>query len=187
MSNEEDVVKAATVARFRQIATAYESYQQSINWHQAEIVRLQGEQATLSQQAQRCYATAELFGFDLVAASAASASASGEVAPSAGATASLTMTVSRSLTVKDFILSEAQQAHPNPVRASELRKKLEAQGLKLHEKTVGMSLYRLSQERMVERRGKADWYFVPESERQAPAGDGGEGPGDEPGLLLAAE
>jgi hypothetical protein len=67
---------------------------------------------------------------------------------------------------KDVALRLLKEAYPKPLRAAEVQKLAEAElGRKFHSKTPGMSLYRLAQDGMVERRGW-DWFFVPE-ERQA--------------------
>ena len=96
-------------------------------------------------------------------------------------------TDSRPKTIKDHVLEAAQQAYPNPIRASALRRLLEEKGIKVHEKTIGMTLYRLSQRGLLTRMGW-DWTFVPEDQRRAVAAEseGEESPGNDPGLLLEA-
>ncbi len=79
-------------------------------------------------------------------------------------------------TIREEVLAIAIGTHPNPVRATPLRKQLEKTRGPLHEKTVGMTLYRLSQEGLMRRLGR-DWFFVPPS---GGAGNpGGEAPGPE--------
>lgn len=69
-------------------------------------------------------------------------------------------------TVREFILAEALAAAPGPVRAADLRKKYEEKyALTVHEKTFGMTLYRLSERDFMRREGHADWYFIPEHAR----------------------
>ena len=68
-------------------------------------------------------------------------------------------------TIRDHILEELELAFPASMKAKRLRGKLEQLGFSVHSKTVGMSLYRLSNEGLVRREGKGDWFFVPESER----------------------
>lgn len=71
-------------------------------------------------------------------------------------------------TVREFILAEAEAAAPGPVRAADLRRKYEEKyGLTVHEKTFGMSLYRLSLLEYMRREGHADWFFIPEHQRPA--------------------
>lgn len=67
--------------------------------------------------------------------------------------------------VKDFVLAQVRQAYPQPILASEIRQMIENLGHDVHEKTVGMTLYRLSKKHRVRREGK-EWYFVPEEDRQ---------------------
>jgi hypothetical protein len=71
-------------------------------------------------------------------------------------------------TVREFILSEAQAAYPSAVRAADLRHKYEDLfAVPVHEKTFGMTLYRISQKTgRVRREGHADWFFVPPEDEQ---------------------
>ncbi|MDP1749633.1 MAG: hypothetical protein Q8L22_09250 [Reyranella sp.] len=65
-------------------------------------------------------------------------------------------------TVRDLVLSSLASAGSEGRKASAIRIEIEAQrGTKLHEKTVGMTLYRLSQETppRVHRRGRT-WFHV---------------------------
>jgi len=87
-------------------------------------------------------------------------------------------------TIREHVIDAAKQAYPSPIRASGLRRELEVKGIKIHEKTVGMTLYRLSR-RGILRRDGWDWFFIPEAERQTPAREE-ESPGSDPGLLLSA-
>lgn len=77
-------------------------------------------------------------------------------------------------TVRDALLSRLQQVHPKGAKAADLRQYLEqAYAMKLHEKTCGMTLYRLSQEDppKVRRQGHT-WFFVPPvAETKNPGGD----------------
>jgi len=88
-------------------------------------------------------------------------------------------------TVKDHVADAAQRAYPNPVRASALRQQLASLGITVHEKTVGMTLYRLLKEGVVTRVGR-DWFFVPNGKRPAAGVSGEEGPRDELGLFRDA-
>jgi hypothetical protein len=161
------------------------------NTNAAEITRLQTAQLVVSQRAQDFIGAARVFGFDLIseynqyAAQIANATATQYIVQPV----QTPIAAPRNRTVRDIVLEAAERAYPNPVRATSLRQHLEVQGILVHGKTVGMTLYRLSQEQppLVKRVGKADWFFVPEAERQEPAGLGGEGnPGSDPGLLLNA-
>jgi len=70
------------------------------------------------------------------------------------------------LTVKDLIYLAAKEAYPKPVLAAELRDLLQNRGISVHEKTVGMTLYRLSRDQKVRRNGRK-WFFIPDSERSS--------------------
>jgi hypothetical protein len=73
--------------------------------------------------------------------------------------------------VRDIVLGLLQAAGPVGARAAELRKLVEAElGRKLHYKTIGMTLYRLS-ERGWARRSGLTWFYVPEgAEKEKPGG-----------------
>ena len=145
----------------------------------------------ISQRAQDFVAAARVFGFDLETEYRAYAVQLANIAATpytveAPQQASIpAVSPPRNRTVRDIVLEAAQQAYPSAVRAAALRKQLELQGIIVHEKTVGMTLYRLSREGVIERKGKADWFFVPEADR-VPAAEGRESPGSDPGLLLHA-
>lgn len=88
--------------------------------------------------------------------------------------------------VRERVVAIAKTAYPDPVRASAIRQQLEEIGLRLHDKTIGMTLYRLSREGSLRRTGW-NWFFVPEDQRHAAANpQAEESPGDEPGLQLEA-
>lgn len=159
------------------------------NTNAAEITRLQTAQLAVSQRAQDFIGAARVFGFDLIseyneyAARIANATAAQYVVQPV----QTPIAAPRNRTVRDIVLEAAERAYPNPIRATSVRQHLEAQGILVHGKTVGMTLYRLSQEHppLVRRAGKADWYFIPVAERQAAVTPGGEeNPGSDPGLLL---
>ena len=77
--------------------------------------------------------------------------------------------------IREAILKLAEAAYPHPVRASMLQAELEKTRGPLHYKTVGMTLYRLSKEGRMQRRGQKDWFYVPAiAETKNP---GGETPG----------
>jgi len=89
-------------------------------------------------------------------------------------------------TIREHALAAAEAAFPNPIRASGLRQQLEALGIKTHEKTVGMTLYRLLKGKKLRRDGW-DWFWVPEVERQsAVTAQEPESSGSDPELLLNA-
>ena len=64
-------------------------------------------------------------------------------------------------TVREMVLDIARAAYPKPIRAKAVQTQLEqARGEKLHYKTIGMTLYRLSKDDLMRREGY-DWFFVP--------------------------
>lgn len=166
---EKAAILKGTVAKFREIAADYQRTQQ-------HITVLQNRLTELSAQAQDCHSTARLFGFDLIAAAAAQAHSETNAAPPVEMPPPAPSVPQRPNSIKVYVLEAARQAFPNPVRATQLRKQLEEQGINVHEKTMGMTLFRLKKEGLVERQGR-DWFFV----RDVP---GKENPGDEPGLDL---
>jgi hypothetical protein len=76
---------------------------------------------------------------------------------------------STAFSTKDFVLAEARRVYPAPVRAGALREQVKKLGHDIHEKTIGMSLYRWSKRGLMRRHG-LDWFFVPEFERSAQRG-----------------
>lgn len=75
-------------------------------------------------------------------------------------------------TVREIVLQQLQDAGDKGAKASDLRKYIEgARGAPLHEKTVGMTLYRLAQDGFARREGRT-WFFVsPNAEAKNPGGD----------------
>ncbi|MDP2123089.1 MAG: hypothetical protein Q8J92_01790 [Parvibaculum sp.] len=85
---------------------------------------------------------------------------------------------------KNRALELLAEAYPAPMKAAEIRSKIEAETRsKFHEKTAGMSLYRLSRDGLVRREGKDLWFFVPEDQRNKENPGSGSQPED-PGSLL---
>ncbi|MGY3486109.1 hypothetical protein ACVW1C_003992 [Bradyrhizobium sp. USDA 4011] len=73
--------------------------------------------------------------------------------------------------VKETILERLRLAAPNGLKAAELRQYYEnAFSAKLHEKTIGMTLYRLSKDELVRRDGRVWFYVPPEGETKNPGG-----------------
>ena len=73
-------------------------------------------------------------------------------------------------TVREIVVELMKASGPEGRKASWLRSQIEARrGSPLHEKTIGMTLYRLSQDGLVERRG-ITWYWKENSEAVPQAG-----------------
>ncbi len=153
-------------------------------WHEAAriIADQQARQNALSARYADLQAAARVFGFDLdseyqiwmakiVDAVASrigdnSVSINGPVTVTATAEAAPTIPPPKARTIKEIVLEAAKEAYPKAIRASGVRNLLGMQGFNVHDKTVGMTLYRLSREGAIKRVGKADWFFIPENERQ---------------------
>ncbi|MEQ1709322.1 MAG: hypothetical protein ABL864_13425 [Terricaulis sp.] len=173
MSDSQAVVIAATLDRFREIARRYQQNQQWLDERYREIETVQAEQNTLSEQARRCYVTADLFGFDLAAELAAAQD--GGTTINAETLVREVATDPKPPTVKEFVLEQARLAFPQSIRAAQVRRALKDQlGTEVHEKTVGMTLYRLSKEGSIRREGAADWFYVPEEHRVTPPPSSGD-------------
>lgn len=66
---------------------------------------------------------------------------------------------------KDGALRALREAYPRPLKAADIRSRVEADlARRFHDKTAGMTLYRLSKSGHVRREGHR-WFFVPDSER----------------------
>lgn len=81
---------------------------------------------------------------------------------------------------KERALELLAEAYPKPLKASEIQKKIEKEyRAKYHDKTAGMSLYRLSNDGAVRREGHFWFYIVPE-QRLVEQNKEGSGFGDQP-------
>ena len=165
MPDSRDQMIAVILDRYRQLCANHETAQQNVE-------RTQAHQQALMAQINDCFAAARLFGFDLLAEFKHEAKGDPTQLPLQGPdpiAPPLSPVAAASASrghrkIKDLVLEEAKDAHPSPVRAAEIRRKLATQGRAIHEKTVGMTLYRLSEVGCVRRDGW-DWYFVPPDQR----------------------
>lgn len=72
---------------------------------------------------------------------------------------------SRQPKVRDLVLDRLREVGIGGDKAASIRGRIEAQNsLRLHEKTVGMTLYRLSKEGLVHRKGQT-WFYGSQAER----------------------
>ena len=160
-------------------------------WHEADMAE---KAAAAAKQAsyekyQACLQVGKLFGFDLEqiwqARIEAQAKENQLFGPpperSQASSAAPTPTPPKPKTIREHAIEAAEKAYPNAVRAGTIRKNLEEIGIKTHEKTVGMTLYRLLKDGVLRRDGW-DWFFVPADQRNANSkakeAPGGEAPGD---------
>lgn len=66
---------------------------------------------------------------------------------------------------KDVALEMLEMAYPNPLKAAQVKAEVEKElDTTFHQKTAGMTLYRLAKTGKVRREGHK-WFFVPEEER----------------------
>jgi hypothetical protein len=71
--------------------------------------------------------------------------------------------LSPAASIRDLVIERLEAAGAVGALASDIRKYIEAlRGTELHEKTVGMTLYRLSRDGLARREGRT-WFFVPEA------------------------
>jgi len=160
------VIRTATVAKFREIITAYDASRLRVEGLHREIAQEEQLQEQLGAQAQQCHSTAMLFDFDLIAGLAAADDLAGD--GQSGTSAAMITPLAppwantRPVSVREFILGRAEAAYPSPVRAKALKVEYEkAFGTEIHEKTVGMTLYRIAQRDRSMRREGWDWFYVP--------------------------
>lgn len=68
---------------------------------------------------------------------------------------------------KDLALALLEEVFPRGLKAAQVRAHIEHRlSRKFHEKTAGMTLYRLSQEGLTKREGHT-WYWVPRDQRKS--------------------
>jgi hypothetical protein len=84
--------------------------------------------------------------------------------PKTTETPAAALSESESPTVRDFVLGELIAAGAQGRKASELRAEFDRLfSRQLHEKTMGMTLYRLSEKGRARREGRT-WFFVPQQD-----------------------
>ena len=162
------------LARFDALLERFTQNQRGIEDAQTYIANTNAEQDRIRADAEKLREAGDLFGFDIYQeldrrAAELVDQINGDLwaveAPVVDAAAAATLaamsdTPKFDMTIKDFILSEAGRDYPEPVRAADLRRRLINQyGVTVHEKTFGMTLYRLSKETppRMRRQGKQDW------------------------------
>lgn len=173
-----EIAKIVIVERFRQLARDYNASLARVANLNEMMQTETNLQAQMQAIAQDCHAAARVLGFDLVAEASA--------VPQEGASVSepaLEQIIpppspppisASSMSIRDEVLERARLAYPAAVKATALRAELEKHRGALHEKTIGMTLYRLSRDGLVERDGR-NWFFVPPEQRTK--NPGGETPG----------
>lgn len=165
-TDQTEVVKTEIIKRYLRVVAAWQTNKQEIERLQAQIAEIEKKQVDLFKEGDDCTVAARLFGFDLEAeirALVQETGSSSETAPPAQMPLPISAETSPPK-VKDLVLAAAREAYPKPVRAAQVRQTLEARGIKVHEKTVGMTLYRWLRAGELRRDGW-DWFFVPEEQR----------------------
>jgi hypothetical protein len=184
----------AAVLKFAELAAEHRQADQLESHAKALLEEAKARKKAAYEQYERLAAMGPLFDFDLKEEWSAHQDRQKTLPATDSPSAAATETISEAMaandkpnmTIKEYALTAAQQAYPNPIRATALRRKLEATGIGVHEKTIGMTLYRLSRDGVLRRNGW-DWFFVPEDQRSRAAGRRDEeSPGDDPGLPLDA-
>ena len=154
----EDPAKAAVITKFKDIATRYAKLSEDIKAAQEQL-------RMLELMAQDCHSAARLFGFELIPAVASHDQRQNTPDQKPLPKIDKSTGLPKPKTIKKLVLEEAKAVYPEPIRARAIREKLEAlRGEVLHEKTIGMTLYRLLKEGAL-RRNNWDWYYIPEDER----------------------
>lgn len=118
-------------------------------------------QAQIKADVDQLQSAATLLGFDMFAEhdkrNLLAASDGSDIKPSQP----MAPLASTAFKVKDWVLQAVKDAYPEPVRATELRARLREQGHDIHDKTIGMTLYRWLKRGKVSRTN-LDWYYEPE-------------------------
>jgi hypothetical protein len=72
--------------------------------------------------------------------------------------------------IREAVMAELTRAGPRGIKAAAIRAVIEKKfGRELHYKTIGMTLYRLSEKGLV-RRERLIWYYVPQGTKENPGG-----------------
>ena len=77
--------------------------------------------------------------------------------------------------IREIVLDRLQHAGEAGTKVSPIKAFIAAKGVEMHDKTVGMTLYRLSKEGAARRDGRT-WFFVPPKEEAKSPGAGAPGP-----------
>jgi hypothetical protein len=62
--------------------------------------------------------------------------------------------------IRDLVMEQLRQAGDAGIKVAPIKDYIAAKGIEMHEKTVGMTLYRLSKDGFARRDGRT-WFFVP--------------------------
>jgi hypothetical protein len=160
---DQEAARAVVVRKFQEIAQAYDESLSRQKHHQEQAELEAQQQQSLIAVANDCHAAARVMGFDLIAALASFNSSQANAVIHAAPPQQ--QIVSQAKPISDLVLLMAELAYPEPVRAATLQAEIEKERGPLHYKTIGMTLYRLSKQGLMRRKGQKDWFFVPPEER----------------------
>jgi len=159
MPDSQDDVAAALLERYQKLCLARAGAQQNIE-------RIQAHQRELIAQINDCLAAARVFGCEIDQSDPLTTLDGTHRSPKPFHVPSMRPRRG-ALTIRGLVLDAVERVYPNPIRASDIHRQLTKSGHAIHEKTVGMSLYRWSLETRVRREGRLDWFYVPPLDRQA--------------------
>jgi len=159
--NETSVIRNATLKKFNELLDRQ-------SYITKQIEALNQEALTVDEGIQGCRTVAKLFHFDLpepVEERGEQQHAAISLLPSGPAgSPPKPGTRQKSVsdgTVKDFVLKHLEAIYPETVRSRNLQEMYEREtGQNIHEKTMGMTLYRLLKDELVSRDGW-NWRFNP--------------------------
>lgn len=167
--NETVVIRCATIKKFNRLLD-----RRSYITQQREA--LNRESLTVEEEIEGCRTVAKLFHFDLpeVAQESDNQDSSKAAPPSIEVSESQKKRGSRQKsvsdgTVKEFVLNHMKEIYPETIRSRNLQEIYEREtGQIVHEKTIGMTLYRLLKDGLVSRDGW-NWQLVPTVAPSSPA------------------
>ncbi|HUB48483.1 MAG TPA: hypothetical protein VMB73_26205 [Acetobacteraceae bacterium] len=166
---QEDTVraKAEIIRRYRQVCADLAADQETVKQHQEAIQQCQAHQQMLAAQANDLEAAARVFGFDIIREKAVLLErARNQTQSPVGVPQSPplvpipTTPTDKCPTITELVLESIQQAFPDSVRVSEIRKQLAKRGIAAREETIGMALYRFARLGRARRDGW-NWFFIP--------------------------
>jgi len=166
-----DATKRIFLGKFAELVREFSENEQEVMDAQKFIDIKLERQDELRAAVAQLKAAADQLGFDLFEENTRAWAASQAAHPEPPVAApAMTLTTRAAPTVREFILHEAEKAYPGPVLAADLRRRMaDLYGVQVHEKTFGMTLYRLSKEdppRML-RKGRQEWFLIQPNESEA--------------------
>jgi len=157
--NEIEIIQGATQRKFEELLK-----KRTLVAEQVE--RLNRDLAVISTEIDGCQTVAKLFRFSLQEPHldlAEPPRTEHDIESGIDVTPVLGRKAPEEGTIKDFVAEHLRKIYPKTVRARNLQEIYEKEtGQTIHEKTIGMTLYRLAKDGLATRTGW-DWQFKPES------------------------